>query len=408
MDPVNPVEDQDRPFEVSVLFESPDLLVRRVARGAGALCYVTFDSYTDLRTLDRSGFGEDFLRSRGIDAVHVLSRDNYWYQHPELPEALAAIAASTGRYEHVFAYGSSMGGFAALHYGSGCGARVGIAISPQYSVDPEVAPFEDRWLFDASRIAHRRDEMAPLPLQYIIYDPQDARDRAHFELFAARSPTIGLRVPYAGHPAGSYLHETQMFEPLFSGVHGRTLDAIPFERELRARRRMSGQYFFALSRRIPAYRRQQKVALARLAVEANPINAIYVSNLASFLDAAGEHEAAGRAHSEAMALLPDNLHVLHGIVLHREMTGDLDAARTLAEELVRKFPDVLLLRQTRRRLRRGTRQRSWYGKAMRRLHLDPPIDYLWEMATDGLLRPGPAFRTLLAVRSRRGVDAPPG
>ena len=100
------------------LFRSDHLLVRRVGGFGGTLCYLTFASYTDDRTLDRPGFGEDFFRGRGIDAIHVLSRENRWYQHPELMDALAAVAGATGGYPRVIAYGSSMGGFAALHLGN--------------------------------------------------------------------------------------------------------------------------------------------------------------------------------------------------------------------------------------------------------------------------------------------------
>jgi hypothetical protein len=407
-------EGQDLPLEVRVLFQSPDLLVRQVARdhaGAGlavpgdAILYVTFDSYTDVRSLERPGFGEEFFKARGIEAIHVLSRDNHWYQHAELPEALAAVAAATRGYDRVFAYGSSMGGFAALHYGADCGANVGIAISPQYSVDPDVAPFEVRWRFDASRITHRGDVTRPLATQYILYDPHDAYDRGHYDLFAARSATIGIKVPYAGHPAGSYLHETDMFGDLFAGIHNGGLDAQAYEHELRARRRRSGQYYFALSRRMPMRRPQQRVALARAAVEAEPNNGLYVSNLAVALDAVAAYDEALRAHREAMALMPGNLHVVHAFVLHEELRGQIDAARDLAEELVKRHPNVFLFRNTRRRLRRSTRHRAWYGKLARWLALDDVLDFGWELATDGLLLPGPAFKNFLRDREPSGGSA---
>ncbi len=41
--------------------------------------------------------------AREIDAIHVVSCDNQWYQYPELPEMLAAIAAATAGYERVIA-----------------------------------------------------------------------------------------------------------------------------------------------------------------------------------------------------------------------------------------------------------------------------------------------------------------
>jgi len=96
------------------LFRSDNLLVRQVAGFGSDVCYVTFASYTDDRRLDRPGFGEEHFTGRGIDAIHVLSRDNRWYQHPELDEALRAVAGAVAGYVRVIAYGSSMGGLVAM------------------------------------------------------------------------------------------------------------------------------------------------------------------------------------------------------------------------------------------------------------------------------------------------------
>jgi len=52
-----------------------DHFVARAAMGfASDACVVTFDSYSDTRSLDRPGFGEHFFAHEGIDAVHVIAR----------------------------------------------------------------------------------------------------------------------------------------------------------------------------------------------------------------------------------------------------------------------------------------------------------------------------------------------
>lgn len=366
------------------LFRSRDILVRHVGRRGGRLCYVTFQSYTDVRTLDRPGFGEAFFRSRGIDAIHVINRENLWYQHAELPDALAVIRAVATNYGTTVAYGSSMGGYAALTYGNACGAQVGLGISPQFSIDPAIAPFENRWLFDAQRIVHRRDEPDPLPLQYIVYDPRDVLDNAHFELFAARSRTVGVRVPYAGHPVGSYLHETGMFGAVFEMAETRAEHVADIERALRSRRRMSGQYFFAMSRRVPPHRPSQKVAIARMAFDIEPASAAYASNAAAYLDAAGRYADARKMHDAALGLEPTSFHVQHAFVLHLEKSGPIREARELSERLVKDNPEVLLLRMTRRRLRRCERHMTPWGKVARHYGLDRMIDFVHELVTDGL------------------------
>lgn len=353
------------------LFRSDDLLVRRIAGFGGPLCYVTFDSYTDNRTLDRPGFGEEFFRSRGIDAIHVLSRENRWYQHPELTEALAAVAAATSGYARVIAYGSSMGGFAALRYGAICGATVGIALSPQFSVDPEVAPFDRRWADDVAQIVFRSDDgLPPLPVQYIAYDPRDAHDRRHFELFAVRSLTLGLPVPFGGHPVGAYLLETDMLRRLLELVEHGDFDHQAYARELRSRRRRSGHYFYILAHRTPAHRSRTKVALAQLAVATQPDNALYRSQLGNALDTAGAFDEGRAIHDQALAMAHANLFQLHYLMLHHELRGEYDRAIAIGDRLIAENPDVSWLPLERKRARRKRRHRSWLGRLGGKLGMD--------------------------------------
>lgn len=360
----------------TILFASDDVLVRQVPAGSdGSLCYVTFASYTDDRVLDRPGFGEGHFRDRGIDAVHVISRDNEWYQYPEWDAALAAVAQAVAPYERVIAYGSSMGGFAALHYGAACGAHLAIAISPQYSVDPAVAPFEDRWPDDVARIRFRREETRALPRQYVVYDPRDASDRRHYELFAARSPTVGLPAVHGGHPAGSFVLESGMFVPLFEGAMAGTLDPVAFAAGLRAGRRRSGQYLFTLSRRVPDHRPRQKLALARMAAEVSG-EPLYVSYLGGLLDQAGDFAEAARQHRIALHLAPDMLHPRHAWAVHHELSGQLNRARALIEALARAHPGVKMVQDSKRRIRRRRRHLRTGGRLLTWLKLDPAIDWL--------------------------------
>lgn len=356
---------------IEELFRSEDLLVRRVGGYGGRLCYVTFASYTDDRTLDRPGFGEDYFRGRRIDAIHVLSRENRWYQHAELMDALAVVATAAAGYERVIAYGSSMGGFAALHYGATCGATMGLALSPQFSVDPMIAPFDRRWPADLARISFRDDANLPtLPVQYVAFDPYEAHDRRHFDLFAAHSSTVGLRVPHGGHPVGSYLVETDMLHPLLEQVEDGSFDPGTYVRELRRRRRRSGHYFCTLAHRIPPHRPRQKTALARLAVETHGDNPLYRSQLGSALDAAGDFDAAYQVHVEAIAMAHSNMFQIHHLMRHHEARGEYDCAIEIADKLIADYPEVPWLPLERKRLRRKRRHLTWFGRLGGTLGMD--------------------------------------
>jgi len=359
------------------LFRSDNLLVRQVAGFGSDVCYVTFASYTDDRRLDRPGFGEEHFTGRGIDAIHVLSRDNRWYQHPELDEALRAVAGAVAGYVRVIAYGSSMGGFAALRYGASCGATVGLALSPQYTVDPAVVPFDRRWADDVARIAFRQDaDLPPLGEQYVVYDSRDAYDRRHFELFAARSPTIGVPVPHGGHPVGSYLAETDMLRVLVENIETKRFDPAAYARELRRRRRRSAQYFYVLALRTPAHRPRLRVALARLAAETQADNVMYWSALGAALDAAGAFDEAVAVHRKALAMPHATMFQHHTLMLHHEARGAYDEALAIVDRLIAQNPAVLWLPHERRRIRRRKRRLHPLGWLAGKLGLDPVVERL--------------------------------
>jgi hypothetical protein len=133
-------------------FRSDNLVVREVRGFSRDRLVVTFDSYAhDLRP-DRPGFGEHFLAGHRIDAVHVIPRANDWYQHPEMPAAARLVSEIAADYQRVVAYGSSMGGYAAIRFGCAVGASLALALSPQFSIDPAVVPFETRWAGDSKRL----------------------------------------------------------------------------------------------------------------------------------------------------------------------------------------------------------------------------------------------------------------
>lgn len=297
------------------LYFSDDLRVRfiDVADAPRTLCVVTFDSFNDLGTLHRPGFGEPFFESRRVPGIHVICKDNLWYQEPDLPQALAAIRRVTAGFSRVVAYGSSMGGYAAIRFGSSVGASTAIAISPQFSIDPKEVDFEIRWAQASKtiRFRYRAEDFPPVPEVFVFYDPYDT-DHLHVERIAALYPTKAVRLPYSGHPVGSYLNETGLLTSTIEAICTGELDHLALERAARPLRRRSGQYLFSLARRVSVRRMETKLALARLAVARNAADAAYASYLALVLDRLGYWEEAERFHLQALDRQPGQPHILEG------------------------------------------------------------------------------------------------
>ncbi len=324
------------------LLKTDDVLVRRVGAADAARQVVTFDSYSDHRTLDRKGFGEDFFAGHGVTAIHVLSRDNDWYQHPELIEGFARIREAVQPAERVMTYGVSMGGYAALRFSQRVGAHVALALSPQYSIDPAKAPFERRWIDDAARIRFLDDLDGPITTDaecIVVYDPTST-DRQHVERIEQDTPVVQLRAPHAGHSVAALLAEAGVLGDLALDVLKGQFDAAQFEQHLRQQRKRLGVYLSELASRQPPHRRRTAVALARRAVALKPDNDITQRMLADGLAAAGEHAEAIAIYESLLA--GSGRQIQHLLPFSRLLlaAGQAGRAEEVAKESVQRMPEL--------------------------------------------------------------------
>lgn len=199
------------------LFRDKGLLVRKTTTES-RVCVVTFSPYvnTNERTLDRPGFGEGFLLRRQIDGIHVICRENKWYHEPGVFDAIAEIVKCSSSYDRVVTYGSSMGGYAAIHFAGLIGVHNAIAFSPQFSIQQGTCQFERRWRSDIEKISFiAAIECAPKlsGVAYLFYDPHDSSDRRHAEMFAAKYCVCLVPLPYSGHSAATFLNENGLLVP---------------------------------------------------------------------------------------------------------------------------------------------------------------------------------------------------
>ncbi|MCA0420520.1 MAG: tetratricopeptide repeat protein [Proteobacteria bacterium] len=318
------------------LFRSGNLLVK-AARRPGEDCIVTFDSYTDDPDLDRPAFGEAAFAQADLPTIHVVNRRNSWYQEPEWRGMVAAITAATAPYRRVLAYGSSMGGYAALRFGKMIGATSALAISPQYSMQRDKTGFDTRWAKTVNRIRWRPELAGPLPADLpaaIVYDPAHAFDRRHVELIAREMPVRRIALPFSGHPSGTYLGECGLLRPLALAVLAGETDFTDLLQAARDHRQDSTSYFIALARAAGPRNPERAVAFARRALELDPTVYFTWVTLAEQLRFAGRIEDALSTLEQAVAVTkehPEMLRVLSN-ALYDEGRFD-EAATILARSL---------------------------------------------------------------------------
>ena len=285
-------------------------MVRHIGGFSRDACVVTFDSFTDHRTLDRPGFGQAFLCSRSIDAIHVLSRENDWYQYPETADAMAAVQAVTQGYKRVLTYGSSMGAYAAIRLAGLAGAHAALALSPQFTIDPAVAPFEYRWEEPSRRFRPVWDRTLPYPVldqAYIAYDPDDL-DAKHLALFDQHLRFTHLRLPGAGHPVSGFLADLGMLEGLVLQACQGGIDVAGVQAEAWDARERSPQYFAIRATRVKE--RAEKIELLQRAVSVAPGNPDMRCRLGVQLGKAGRFEDADAAHRASLKIAPGHPNLL--------------------------------------------------------------------------------------------------
>ncbi len=360
-----------------VLYQSANLLVRCLPAADPSRHVLTFDCYHDDHTLDRPGFGEDYFARHGIGATHLLSRNNDWFQHPELPDALAAMRGAASGAGSVLAYGSSMGAYAAVRFADAVGATAVLALSPQYSIDAAKTPFERRWGQDRRRIRILPAVDGPIQCRaqpVVAYDPSGP-DRRHADLIARDTPVRRLRLPFAGHPVGGFLQEAGLLHDVVASALNGMLDVAAVERAARAARRTLASYHGNLAARQPAARPNVAIALAHRAVALNPARPESHHALALRLSAAGRHAEALAAHEHVAALdRHPGYKIDHCIALRA--AGDDAGALALAHEIRAAWPHHAGIHNTIAELLRARRDlRGALNFAEQALALDPASEH---------------------------------
>jgi Flp pilus assembly protein TadD len=323
-------------FEIRELYRSDRLVVRQAARADRDRWVVTFDNYGIGHGFDRPGFGEAWLRTQQISAIHVLGRAEDWYQYEDLSEALAVVRQAVKDASRVITYGSSMGGYAAVRFADAVGAHAALALSPQYTLDPEIASHDRRWSQDANRIEWLKGLNGPLAVDanvVLAFDPRGL-DGWHGQRIAEETGAHQIRLPFTAHPVTSFLSEIGLLGELVLGVLHDVLDARTFQREARRRKRDSGVYLGEMAGLQPERRRPLALALARRAVEVSPSNHHARLSLARLLLHSG-------AHDEALVLfeglVADSGRALTYLVDHGQAlakAGRSPEARAIAAEVI--------------------------------------------------------------------------
>lgn len=212
----------------------------------------------------------------GIDALMVQTARRDWFISPQSDALSDALRRITAGWPEVVTTGFSMGGYAALLYSADCHARRVMAVSPQYCIDPAIAPYDP---------ARRRKFIAigqPMPCPetrgdraisgVLLYDPSIRPDRIHAARITLAFPNLTpLALPYGGHPATSVIGAAGGIGQIAEMIAKDRLDISHIRALHRRNRRQADSYRLNMARAALARHPDRACAeLYRLAQDALP------------------------------------------------------------------------------------------------------------------------------------------
>lgn len=209
-----------------------------------------------------AGWGARSLLKRGIAHVCVFHSAPIWHQTPEFFAAMRLCRDFLGPEVALTTYGFSMGGYGAILAADALDADRVVAVSPQFSIDPAIAPFERRfgeewaamgpWLHDMAE--HRRDAHREV---IVLYDPMHRIDRRHEAFFAQLPGHHRCLLHGAGHAGIQAMREMGIIETLFDLLRGGG-SALEARNAYRQNRRKGFRYL----RKVGSYLHERKHPLA--------------------------------------------------------------------------------------------------------------------------------------------------
>ncbi|OUS33904.1 hypothetical protein A9Q94_17800 [Rhodobacterales bacterium 56_14_T64] len=207
---------------------------------------VTFDNLSNVNdsSLDREPWAFKFAQDSNISHLGVMAHVADWYRCPDLINRMQALADDGffEDYERVVFAGVSMGGFAAISFGSMVPSAHVVAINPQSTLDPDLVPWETRyqngqrqdWTLPLSDAAALTTDLERLN---IFYDPYHKLDQQHVDRFSGDNIRI-FNCRYSNHKTAVFLRKIDALKPIMHHAIFDELTAVDFYKLYRARRNL--------------------------------------------------------------------------------------------------------------------------------------------------------------------------
>ena len=205
---------------------------------------VTFDNLSNVgdSSVGREPWAFKYARDENISHLGIMAHVSDWYRDADLIDRMKKLKKEGffDGYDRVVFAGVSMGGYAAIAYGSLVpGAHV-ISVNPQSTLDPGLVPWETRYengrrqdwtlpLADAARLTRNLGRVN------IFYDPYHALDQQHVNRFKGANIRI-FKCWFSNHKTAVFLRKIDALKTVMGRCIFDELTDLEFYRLYRARR----------------------------------------------------------------------------------------------------------------------------------------------------------------------------
>ncbi len=155
-----------------------------------------------------------------------------------------------------------MGGYAAYRSSGLLDARKVIVFSPQYSVDPNLVPWENRWRETTKNCTHFMDSLTINTRSeiYLFYDP-GTNDARHAELISQYGSCLHIPVPYSGHYSIAMLQQIGLLDSTIRNIIYGDFDVSTLQKEIFANSDKSAHFLLNKAKALPYSAKRQRLAL---------------------------------------------------------------------------------------------------------------------------------------------------
>lgn len=236
---------------------------------------VTFETHQGINALSPNAqpLGWEMARGLGWSHLCLVSDGDTWFRDPAVYGYFDRLIDDGffEDFEQVIFYGAGPCGYAAAAFSVAApGANV-VALSPQASLDPRVAEWDDRYRHMrrtsfSDRYGYAPDMLDAAAQAFVLYDPESDLDAMHAALFTRPNVTL-FRMRFMGPKLEAGLIRLQILFRILAQLSAGKLNRTALAALYRARRHDGGYQFTLLQKLTADERPYLTVLLARNVLE---------------------------------------------------------------------------------------------------------------------------------------------